>query len=153
MLHLAKELRADLVSAGLVRAPGTAGSLPACWVQPAGGVPAPGEGAVTAEKSDPVVGLLTGVGVSGAPFEQQWLSRDSIDVVIRASAGKMPDAFVLGRKIRRRITDRRGFQLGGLRVEECIETTPLTLITTDPVQGAIFTASYLFTVRDSAYGN
>ncbi len=153
MLYLAKELRAELITAAIVRAPGTAGSAPACWVHPAGGTPAPGEGAVAAEKSDPVVGLLTGVGIAGPAFEQQWLARETVDIIIRASAEKIPDAIALGRKVRRALADKRGFDLGALRVEECIETTPLTLITSDPTQGAIFTASYLFTVRESAYGN
>lgn len=152
MLRLGKEVRSLLIAEGIVRAPRGSGSAPVCWVQPVGGVPAPAEGPVAGEQSDPVVGLMTGVGVSPQAFEQKWLSRDALDVVIRASEAKIPEALDLNRKIRRALADRRGFNAGQLRIEESLETSPLGLITTDQTQGSIFRATYIFTVRDSSYG-
>lgn len=147
MKQVINELRAELIDAGLVRAPGGTGDLPVAWLAPAGGTPAPGEGT---PPSDVVIGIYPAPGTTMDSIDQQWLVREGVDLYIRVPATSQPLALELGREIRREITDRFGFTLGTLRVEQCQMRRALQLVSSDEENGATYVMSFELLIRDSA---
>jgi hypothetical protein len=145
MKHLITELRAHLVSQGIVRPPSDSGVLPVAWLAPADGTPAPGEGTPA---SDVVVGIYPAPGTTLGALEQRWLVREGVDVYIRVPAHSQPQALELARAIRRELADRSGFDLGDLRVQQCLERRPVQLVASDEGQGATYVVSFEFLIRD-----
>lgn len=131
-----------LVALGLVRMPRVAGPLPPVWRQPAGGVPAPGEGNVPVEVGPTaVVGLIRSGGMSTPPMESEW-RRDILDIWIRTVT--WPQAEALYAPLREAFIGmtfkKVNWMMGSMRIIESIEWRPLQLLDSDPGQG--FTSQF-----------
>jgi hypothetical protein len=140
--QLLHAMRDELVTAGLVRTPRTAGVLPPLWVDPRDGVPAPGEGSSSTEiGATMVLGAFPTGGFPRQPFEKM-LRRDTVDLHFRAL--KSPDIFTLEAQITDRLIDRRNWTMGGdLTVIECEQWRPLQPLDRDE-HGFTYVVSYWF---------
>lgn len=109
-LHLIEELRAQLITSGVVQAQTAAPSLtvPSVWLEPRDGVPEPRTG------ENVTVTLREGTEIPGEWLEG-FLEERVVDVIVR-SRQSAPGKLVQ-RSVRGLLHDRREFFLGGLRVE------------------------------------
>ena len=149
MATLVNEASVYLIGKGLVRDPRTAGALPPVWRQPAGGVPAPGEGANPTEVgSTAVVGLIRAIGVATPEHETEW-RRDILDIWIRTL--KWPQTEELYANIREAFLGlefkKTNWMMGSMRIIESVEWRPLQLLDSDTAQGftsqcAVFFQTY-----------
>lgn len=151
MKHLIDELRTFLVAEGVVSDPSDPGTAAPCLLAPPGGVPAPGD--PEADGADLLVGIYPAPGVAMDVMEQKWLVTEAADIYIRVAAHDQPRALKLARAIRRLLADKRGFDLGELRVEQVLEVRPVALLATDEAQGATYVATYEFLILDQSFGS
>lgn len=105
-------LRNELVTAGLVRRPATAGALPPAFVEPEGGAPAPKEREAPETDGELVVTLRLSGELGEAPFDA-YRRRVVIDVIYRSSSNL---GLITGRgldaAIRRRLVERADYGIG-----------------------------------------
>ena len=143
MPQLLDELRAHLVTAGVVRVPRTAGSAPPMFLSPKNGTPAPGESESgnSVEQGDPVVGAYRTDGIAGGPYVSKWRRKPIVELRFRAS--KVSAIEQLELNITGKIADRRDFQMAGQYVIECQQWRELQLIESG-AQGYEYLASYWF---------
>jgi hypothetical protein len=151
MARLLTALRDQLVTAGIVRDPSVAGSLPPFWRDPKLGTPAPGEGnnptrsAPTPSSPRYLVG-----GIAPQPLR--------LLVAMADRRTSVPDQQgVLGRRPgachQRPAPDRRDFMLGGssgLYVVECQQNLPLQRLSSDE-QGWEHLTQYVFQTYRPGY--
>jgi hypothetical protein len=145
--RLLEAIRDELVTAGLVRRATVAGSLPPMWLSYRGGLPGPGEGEGVGVHASLVVGLRYAGGPGTDPF-MGFVETRMVDVMYRAS--RAPDAEDLDRGISAVLDDRRGWIMGGLRVEESRRARALGEVETDELGYALVT-TYSFMVRLASY--
>lgn len=151
---LLSALRDFLIVEGLVRDPDVPGTgdpttwKPPLWLDPRLGPPAPGEGDAPQKGHSITVSALTAPGVPSERFEQIYHRTDGVDLRIRSL--KAPDAKKLEQTLRRRLADRRDWQLGDpakptriVRVIESLEFRPLQLLSSGE-QGFDYVSGYLF---------
>lgn len=142
MPNLLTELRAHLVTAGVVRAPTVPGSLPVLWIEPRLGVPAPGEtpagGSASQAGATAVAGAFITGGFAPQPYES-FMRRPIVDFRLRTSTALAAEQLELA--ITAALIDRRDFMLGALYVIECEQWRALTRLGSD-AQGFEFMASY-----------
>lgn len=109
--RLLSALRDHLVTHGVVRKPSVAGSLPPMWLEPALGVPAPGEGDNAVEiGQDLVLGAyLTG---GFAPAAYSTLRKPIVDIRIRTAKDKAYLAEDVELALTPLVRDRRDWTMG-----------------------------------------
>lgn len=122
-------LRDHLISLGIGRAPEIPGSLPPIWRDPQTGVPAPGEGSnPTMVGTDVVIGLYRTTGLPPRRFEGERRT-PIVQVNLRVRRAGLADS--IGEQIEKAVLDRRNWLMGGLRVIESQQVSPLSLVTAD----------------------
>lgn len=115
-LHVLDELRAYLITAGVVQAQSAAAStaLPSVWLNPKDGAPLPRQG-------ENATVTLIDTNMSGPPMMEAWIEETFIDILVRsrtAAPGKL-----LQRQIRGLLSPtgdlygRKGWMMNTLRVE------------------------------------
>lgn len=140
--RLLSALRDHLVTHGVVRKPTVPGSLPPMWLEPALGVPAPGEGNNEVEIGEDLVlgAYLTG---GFAPAAYSTLRKPIVDIRIRAAKDKAYLAEDIELAITPLIRDRRDWTMGGLYVVESEQWRPLQRLGSDG-QGYEHVVAYWF---------
>jgi hypothetical protein len=110
-LLVTAELRAFLVTAGVVRAGETPGAPPACWFNPHEGPKQPVAGETAA------VTLIAGLQVP-TRVNEAFMEDRIVDVWVRATS--FPVGELLQRSIRGLVNDKRNYLMGALLVEHSI---------------------------------
>lgn len=142
MATLADHVSTYLIAQGVVRDPRVAGSLPPRWLQPANGVPAPGEGSNPTEVGPTVVvGISRTDGLASRRFERAWRF-DVVDFVLRTK--KYPDAERLYAQMRPLLIDKSNWIMGSITVIESREWRGLAEIDSDEQQGYTSVFAVLF---------
>jgi hypothetical protein len=142
MPRLLNAIRDELVARDIVRKPTVAGPLPPMWLEPALGVPAPGEGNNPVGIGDDLVlgGFLTG-GFAPAPYAT--LRKPIVDIRIRTAKDKAYLAEDIELAITARLGDQRDWTMGGLYVVESQQWRPLQRLGSD-AQGYEHVVAYWF---------
>jgi hypothetical protein len=112
-LILIEQLQAFLIAQGAVRAPGTTGSVPTCWLDPRDGAPQPGVDKLAAET---VTVTLKPTGGTPPPWFEEAVERRTVDIIVRAA--KSPQGELTHRVIRGLLSGKRLFMMGALLVQE-----------------------------------
>jgi hypothetical protein len=142
--NLLTELRAHLVTAGIVRTPTGGGSLPVLWLEPRLGTPAPGEtpvgGSAAQAHATAVVGAFLTNGFAPAPY-MSFMRQPIVDLRIRTTTALAAEQLELA--ITAALIDRRDFMLGAMYVIECEQWRALQRLGSGP-QGFEFVTAYWF---------
>lgn len=142
--QLLPNLRAYLTVAGIGRAPGTVdardGVYP-LWLDPRGGVPAPGEKAGAEDDPNVVLGAFQVSGIARAAYDASYLRTDAVDIWVRARLA--PFAYDVDDRLRDVLSDKRAYSLGVLTILESHLFRPLQLLSSD-ANGYTFTTQYTF---------
>lgn len=142
-MTLLDELRTYLVSQGLVRLPRVTGSVPPMWLEPRGGVPAPGEspsGNPTEIGTDAVIGAYENGGIPPGPYNS-FQRQDIVQFWVRVKSA--PYAKDFERSLRLLLNDKRAWQMAGEQVIESELHVAMQLLTSD-AQAFTYTLSYWF---------
>lgn len=141
--QLLPNLRVFLADAGIARAPGTAApdDVYPLWLDPRGGVPAPGEKAGVEDDPDVVLGAFVVSGIPRAPYDATHLRTDAVDIWIRVRLA--PFAYDVDDRIRDVLSDKRAYSLGVLTILESRLFRPLQRLGSD-ANGYTFTTQYTF---------
>jgi len=146
--------RQELVTAGLVRRPSTAGSLPPMHVEPVEGAPAPGEREAPEDDATLAVTLRLSGELGEAPFDS-YRRRVVLDVRYRSkTTAGLKRARVLDAAIRQRIVNRPDYGLGWIMGGTVLVLSStlfagLGPIGSDPAQGYDELAKYALEVQTS----
>ena len=147
MADLLSELRAHLITEGIVRDPATPGAQPPMWLQPRDGVPAPGEGpTTTAIGQTAVLGAFRTGGIPRGAYAS-WGRLLTVDITFRTTTA--PAAVALDEQIRAVLVDRRDWMMGALHVIECLPWREFQPVGSDR-QSFDALASYVFEVYSSS---
>lgn len=111
MPHLLNAMQSELIAQGIVRRPGDTGTAPPMWLEPALGVPGPGEGQGTAVDPNLVLGAFLTGGFAPEPYGS-WHRRPIVDVRIRAARDKAYLAEDVELQITRALIDKRDWMMG-----------------------------------------
>lgn len=141
MATLLEHFRDHLVSAGVVRIPRVAGTVPPLWLEPRDGAPAPGDKTGTEDSSTVLSAFLTG-GLASRPYES-FMRTDIVDVWVRAT--QAPAVFDLETGLRAAIIDKRAWDMAGLTVIESLQWRPLQRLGSD-AQGFTFVCAFTFQI-------
>jgi hypothetical protein len=132
-----------MIAEGLARNPkiATAGKHP-LWIEPADGVPGPGEGSATVEKdSDLVLGAFQTTGLTTERYES-FMRVDSITVWIRSRKAYMAHEFEP--QLQEALHDKRNWTMGMKNIIESLMFRPMQRVSSDAAQGFVFSTEYLF---------
>lgn len=150
-LILVEELRAYLITEGLVQAPDMTPSLvvPSVWLDPREGAPEPRQG-------ENIAVTLVDTMLSGPPFLEAWLEESFIDVIVRSR--QKPAAVLFHRSIRNllapisALAGRKHWQMNDLLVERTTIWRPEQPVDVpgDDVRTYTRTAAFRFQVRRKA---
>lgn len=136
-------LRDWLVAAGVARVPRVAGAAPPLWLAPRDGVPAPGEGATTAEKADLVIGAFRTGGVVTERLQFPVWRNLGVDLRLRAKNPVLATDF--DARLYPMLHEQRAFDMAGLDVIECMQFRELQLLGSDE-SGFDYITEYHFQV-------
>lgn len=141
MPTLLEDMRDYLCSQSVIRKPSTPNSsLPPCFLEPRDGAPAPGSKTGTENHPGAIVSAYVTGGVPHAPYES-FLKKTVIDFHIRTRSAVT--AYTIEADLRKFLSDRRGWTMGSQRVEESMQTRPLSRVGSDSA-GYLFTTGFMF---------
>lgn len=136
--------RDHLIAEGIVRDPGTAGSLPPLWRLPDGGAVAPGDKKAPGDDADIVLSIFHGGSILQAPYEQS-INAPTLDLWFRVRQPRF--AFDKESEVQAEIVGdigKRNWSMAGLQVLYSSQWAGLRPIDSPVGQGRAFVASYLF---------
>lgn len=108
-LLLVEEVRDYLITQGVVKAPGTSGTLPVIAIDPVDGVPEP------VPPADAVVGIRPGLQVPPARWYEEFLDERIVEFRVRALTSSRAE--LIQRQIRQQINGKKATSFGRLFVQ------------------------------------
>ena len=142
LLH---HFREHLISEGLVRRPPIAGNDYPMFIHPQGGAPAPGERKGNENHADMILTAMAGTDIpneAGVGF----VRRTTVDVYMRAAAGKTALPMELEPQINAAVVDKWAWDMAGLYVLESKLWAGLGQVRQAPGDGTTWTVKFYFEI-------
>lgn len=157
---LLPNLRAFMITAGLVRLPATAGDFPPMWLDPKRGIPYPGQteglGASEGTNKDDgrgglVVAAYPATGIPSGPHEG-FLVKKAAAIWYRSL--KSPTIQSFHEQIRGLLHDQRNYSLNGLAVNQSLFSRECQRVTSNE-EGFVYNCEIMFDLwaEDNTPGN